>query len=217
MRGGPGPRLGLLSISALRPGIPGASFLGGQGTGGLWPQSGGGGPWTGSASAFSSPSHLRWQKSKEQTQGPVPPLATSSTPMSLPCTSSAAPLSRDGGGGQVGTVTGVWTWGWWEGSCSAQGLSRRPPLSSSSLLLPSLLMPLSHVSCFLLGPPSCLARPRLHLGTLRGTVYLLLLLAFLVQVKGCSAQWSALTLNAGGGSVRLYGYVLELLSDYHRK
>lgn len=42
-------------------------------------------------------------------------------------------------------------------------------------------MPLSHVSCFLLGPPSCLARPQLCLGTLRGTVYLLLLLAFLVQ------------------------------------
>ena len=39
VRGGRGPRLGLLSISAVRPGLPGASFLGGQGTGGLWPQS----------------------------------------------------------------------------------------------------------------------------------------------------------------------------------
>lgn len=51
-----------------------------------------------------------------------------------------------------------------------------PPLS-----FPSLLVPLSHVSCFFLGPPSCLARRRLRLlVTLRGTIYLLLLLMSLV-------------------------------------
>lgn len=88
---GRGPHLELLSIPALHPGVPGApsartltSFLEGKARVACGPRAGGGSPSTGSAAAFISSSHLRGRKSREQTKCPVPPLATSTTPMSFP-------------------------------------------------------------------------------------------------------------------------------------